>query len=255
MTKDKRYEILFSSVLRDGYSFQESLKTLTSAFNLKLLELERLLKRAPCSVKSCAAEKTAKQYVRKLWQAGWHSEVHRGGKVIYKTQETSRKPSTCESLSIAQKEIESLVFPNSWRELTELNPNASIQAGCKLENSYCIVIHQVRNGEVGLLAYSKAVTNTACKSLGNFYLEEFCRPVTIDRSGYRTYLSEFKSAQTDSHGSVSELYYMIGVFEGKDKFYSIYLWADASRYQEVRSTFLSIIESFDLVNKSYNQAT
>lgn len=246
MAEDKRYKILFLSALREGCSFQGSLKALTSTFNLKLIDLERLLKRAPCVVKYCAAEQTAKQYVRKLWQSGWHCEVHRQGKVIYKTEEQPRTSNTITNISVAKKEIESLVFPSSWCALTELNPNASIQAGNKLDSNYCIVIPQACSGEMNLLAYSKVVINTACKSLGNFYLEEFCRPVTIDRSGYRAYLSELKTANSDSHSTLSELYYMIGVFEGKEKFYSIYLWSDATQYQQTRSTFLSIIESFDL---------
>ncbi len=104
------------------------------------------------------------------------------------------------------------------------------------------------------LDYAKAVVNTACKSLGDFYLEEFCRPVTIDRSDYRTYLSELRTCKQDGQGAGRELYYMIGVFEGRDKFYSVYLWSNSNAYEQIRPTFLSIIESFDLVEKRYHQA-
>jgi hypothetical protein len=251
------YKIIFKGALREGCYLQESIEALSIIFNLKLLELERLLERAPCVVKTCTAEKVAKQYVKRLWQAGWHSEVNRGDRVIYRTEEANKESSSV-SPSIVQKEVESLVFPSSWCELTGLNSNASVQAGCQSENSYCIVIPQEFNrgikADLGHLDYAKAVVNTACKSLGDFYLEEFCRPVTIDRSDYRTYLSELRTCKQDGQGAGSELYYMIGVFEGRDKFYSVYLWSNSNAYDQIRPTFLSIIESFDLVEKAYHQA-
>ncbi len=252
------YKIYFTSKVRERDCFEKSLQTLASAFNLNVLESESLLRRAPCLVKTCSIESTAKQYVRKLWQSGWHSEVHCGGRVIYKTETSTQKSSIKVSVTIVQKEVESLVFPSSWCKLTGLNSNASVQAGCQSENSYCIVIPQEFNrgvkADLGHLDYAKAVVNTACKSLGDFYIEEFCRPVTIDRSGYRTYLSELRTCKQGSQGAGSELYYMIGVFEGRDKFYSVYLWSSSNAYEKIRPTFLSIIESFDLVEKAYHQA-
>lgn len=251
-------DIYFNSTLRQKTGLQDSINRLCESFKLDFSAVNNLIKHSPCRIKSCNSTDQAKKYVKRLWQAGWHSEVHRGGRVIYKTETSTQKSSISVSVPVVQKELESLVFPSSWCELTGLNSNASVQAGCQSESSYCIVIPQEFNrgvkADLGHLDYAKAVVNTACKSIGDFYLEEFCRPVTIDRSGYRTYLSELRACKQDGQGADSELYYMIGVFEGRDKFYSVYLWSNFDAYDHVRPTFLSIIESFDLGEKSYHQA-
>ncbi len=251
-------DIYFNSALRQEADLQDSINRLCESFRLELSAVNRLIKHSPCRIKSCNSTGQAKKIVKHLWKAGWHSEIHRGDMVIYKTESSTQKSSISVSVPVVQKEVESLVFPSSWCEITGLNSNASVQAGCQLENSYCIVIPQEFNGEakvdLGHLDYAKAVVNSACKSLGDFYLEEFCRPVTIERSGYRTYLSELRACKQGGQKTVSELYYMIGVFEGRDKFYSVYLWSNSDAYDQIRPTFLSIIESFDLVEKAYHQA-
>jgi hypothetical protein len=261
---DHCYEIIFLGKVKAGVDSRLALQLLMEKSGVSSVCLKSLIGHSPCRIKTFHTLDKAKLYVKSLWRLGWHTSLHFQNKLIFSTL-SKDKPSLPsfkpdEIVEPAELEVESLLFPNDWKSVSGLNPNASLQAGSVESNCYCISIAQKKRDFQDIpkhYQYAKSIVNNACHKIADVYIEEFCRLIKIDKTKAEAYLSELyvfpKKSLNSSHSSADDLVYLIAVFEGEQAFYSLYFWCPRLNYQRLKSTFLRIIESFRLENRQYTK--
>lgn len=262
--KVNHYEVIFAGKVKSKFDSQLACRLLLEKSGISSATLKALMNRSPCRIKTFVKQEEAVLYVKSLWRLGWHVSLNFRGKLLFSTLDrgasfASSGKSVSES-STAELEVESLLFPNDWKLISGLNPNASLQAGSIESNCYCISIAQKKRDFQDLpkhYQYAKSIVNNACHKIAGVYIEEFCRLIKIDKTEAEAYLSELyvfpKKSLNSSHSSADDLVYLIAVFEGEQAFYSLYFWCPRLNYQRLKSTFLRIIESFRLENRQYTK--
>lgn len=241
------FSVFFVGQLRAGADYRSALAGLEERFSLSSRTINRLMSSGGSTIKANLSSARAKALVKTLWQLGWHAQIIRDEDIIFSTLTGKLKGRDRRSLERITQ-VESLAFPKGWSAFDSLNPSASIQAGNPEKKSFCIVIAQEKSAvgdKVTLCHYSRAITASAVKTAERATLITSSRPMFTESSGLTVSISEYVSHNASGIG----LQYLIAVFEGREKFYSVYCWTPHTDYARVKDQFLSIIDSFCLLDQ------
>ncbi|MCS6846955.1 MAG: hypothetical protein RMN52_04485 [Anaerolineae bacterium] len=130
----------------------------------------------------------------------------------------------------------SVQVPESWREMSDLNPDAILQAADLLAEGYVIVIPD----DKAIFADLESYVSTALAGISDRLSEaNVSAPVelTLNKKPglLHTVRGKFKGV---------ELVFIFGFAEGEDKYYQIMTWTLPSRFERNREILLDIIKSF-----------
>lgn len=245
--QDPDFSVVFIPRVKPRADLEDSISALKKHFQLTDKQLSALFRQPATTIKQQLTSIQAKSMVRLLWGLGWHSGILKNHSRVYSTIESveiqfdvaGQRP--CNQ---SPDQLESLEFPKGWSQFDSLNPKATIQAGNAQGLAFCIVIPQAKSDfdpSPSHYSYSQAVLKSAVSQSTNCEILQSYQPRFAETTGWPLSLSEFILWDL-SNGT----HYLLAVYEGRKRFYSIYCWAGCGDFARFRNDFLFVIESFRL---------
>lgn len=131
-----------------------------------------------------------------------------------------------------------ITVPKSWKEMKNLNDEASIQAALARQELYVIVITESKEDfdKMTVSKYSELTRASILEALSSAK-EEKVDAITIDGR---------KALQYKIQGSIDNLkvVYLHTTVEGKDHFHYVLAWTLKSKYEKGKDVLQQVIKSF-----------
>ncbi|CAN5222388.1 hypothetical protein BH20ACI1_BH20ACI1_24640 [soil metagenome] len=135
--------------------------------------------------------------------------------------------------------ISQITVPGSWKKRTDLHEEAVIQAGNPFAEQYMVIIRDDRTDfgknftldtitEIARDNFTKAATETSLTD-----------PIPVTINGYSA-----KQFETSGEVENIKIKYLYAIVETPNSFYQILTWTLNSKFDENKSTFLEVINSF-----------
>lgn len=246
------FEVVFTGVLRDGFSRRQGIETLVNQFSLDFHQIKHLLSGARCVVKRAQNRHQAERIVNTLWDGGWHSELQQGDRILWCTsqsqgQEAPRARAGMIRSFSADSSI-SLPLPASWQICDDLNSLALLQAGDRLCHQYAVVLRQAKADlpkALTLADYSVAQLYQchAKVSAGKINGE----PAPLGNAIYATYVAQLAAELGDV-----PVRYLFACVDAESWYYTIFLWCEDRNFDENLGLFEDLIRGFRIESVSPN---
>lgn len=240
------FRVVFTGELREGFSRRRGIETLAQRFNLGFEEIRRLLAGNRATVKASDSRQQAEKIVRALWSGGWHSELLRGDRTVFRTNRTrpdrdGTKPAEPEVLWAADGSF-SVPLPGGWQHCEGLNPEALLQAGDSQNHRYLVALGQpvAELSEILTLAdYCDAQLQQCIDKVAGGRL--CAAPAPLLECELPAYAGEMVALV----GGV-EVQYLIACLQSEARFYTLFLWCEREDFDTQRLQFSEMAAGFRL---------
>ncbi|SHF77937.1 hypothetical protein SAMN04487965_2681 [Microbulbifer donghaiensis] len=238
------FEVVFTGVLRDGFTRRRGIEALANQFSLDFHQIKRLLSGARCIVKRTQDRHRAERIVNTLWDGGWHSELYQGDRILWCSSQSQGEGAPLVRAgmirSFSADSSISLSLPASWQTCDDLNPHALFQRGDRLSHQYVVVLRQ----DKAELPKTLTLTDYSAAQLQQCYAKVSAgqihgEPVPLGNSTYATYTVQL-SAEL---GNVP-IRYLLGCVGDKSWYYTIFLWCEARVFAGKLRLFEQLIRDF-----------
>ncbi|MFV8783884.1 hypothetical protein ACNKU7_15810 [Microbulbifer sp. SA54] len=249
------FQVVFTGCARDDFDRREGIKHLSEKFKLSFQQINKLLASGKSVIKKVDDRHMADKLVTKLWNAGWHSEIRNDQEVILTTAswpedaaltvhagqgaETSVEAEQPRNTTLAGEDC-SVVVPQSWSVLQDLNRSAVLQAGDLALNQYLVVLKQnasdiaVANGVEDYCAAQIAQCANRVSAA-----EILVRATPLDREDC---MGAFGEVSAEVAGIAVQ--YLIACVKFGDTIYTMFLWCERKDFEAVRTDFWNIAHGF-----------
>ncbi|MCX2780336.1 hypothetical protein [Microbulbifer thermotolerans] len=232
------FEIVFTGVLREGFSRRQGIDTLCHRFGLNFEQVKRLLSGSRQVIKRVEKRQQADEVMYTLWQGGWNTELLLDNCVIFRSEVAQ----TCLKRQYSSDQAVSIGLPDVWQCRDDLNPRAVLQAGDGDRHQYVVILKQARQELPPALTLPSYATAQLQQCLAR--VEEgqlLSGPSPSESETLPLYVSEM-SAKLDG----TSIHYIVAHFQSQHNFYAIFLWCEGNTFDEQRKLFSQIVSSFCL---------
>lgn len=220
------YQVVFTGITREGISRREGIRLLAENFGLGFRQINNLLAGKRRVIRRCESEPECEKLIRAFWKAGWYAEftpeARSGNKV-------SSGDGSC-----------SVVLPNKWQQLFDLNKAAVFQAGKLDENQFLVILNQKKND----LRQGLRVSEYCSAQLKQCSEQVMCGAMCDTAKSFT------KGAYPGSVGEVEAkiesipVQYLMICLECENSIYTLIFWSESKDYQEQKPIFVDIASSF-----------
>ncbi|WP_250460133.1 hypothetical protein [Microbulbifer litoralis] len=240
------FRVVFTGELREGFSRRRGIESLAQRFNLGFEEIKRLLTGNRQTVKSADSRQQAERIVRALWGGGWHSELVRNGRVLFRTNRPERADAPTGEVDSRQTLTAvdgsfSVSVPAGWQYCEDLNPQALLQVGDARNHHYLMALAQSVAELPETLALADYCDAQLQQCVDKVADGRLCAPAApLLECRLPAYAGEIAALL----GEV-EIRYLIACLQSADRFYTLFLWCEREAFERQRVCFSEIVAAFN----------